>query len=150
MEWEKLRGWWSHMVYLPPLRDCSCRVDILIGLDHASLITACESRYGRDDKPTASKTWLEWTLQGAVATITEPILLGSISTCRRQLIVLYTSQASPTILWHRVVRHLIQVGLYFGWTPESGDKVWDGNGKTKCRICGTGIVDRRRPSWNPW
>jgi hypothetical protein len=27
-----------------------------------------------------------------------------------------------------VVRHWIQVGVDFGWTPESGDKVGDGNG----------------------
>ena len=68
MEWEKLRGRWSHMEDLPPLRDCGGRVDILIGLDHAALITASESRFGRDDEPTASKTRLGWTLQGAVAT----------------------------------------------------------------------------------
>ncbi|XP_046459823.1 uncharacterized protein LOC124206177 [Daphnia pulex] len=68
MEWEKLRGRWSHMEDLPPLRDCGGRVDILIGLDHAALITASESRFGKDDEPTASKTRLGWTLQGAVAT----------------------------------------------------------------------------------
>jgi hypothetical protein len=68
MEWEKLRGRWSHMEDLPPLQDCGGRVDILIGLDHAALITASESRFGRDDEPTASKTRLGWTMQGAVAT----------------------------------------------------------------------------------
>ncbi|XP_045034560.1 uncharacterized protein LOC123475636 [Daphnia magna] len=68
MAWEKLRGRWNHFADLPPLRDCGGRVDILIGLDHAALITASESRFGKDDEPTASKTRLGWTLQGAVVT----------------------------------------------------------------------------------
>ncbi|XP_045030437.1 uncharacterized protein LOC123472631 [Daphnia magna] len=66
MEWEKLHGRWSHLADLPPLRTCGGRVDVLIGLDHAALITAIESRFGKDDEPTASKTRLGWTLQGAV------------------------------------------------------------------------------------
>ena len=56
----------AHLTDLPRLRTCGGRVDILIGLDHAALITAIESRFGKDDEPSASKTRLGWTLQGAV------------------------------------------------------------------------------------
>jgi hypothetical protein len=66
MEWEKLRGHWSHLVDLPPLRSCGGNVDVLIGLDHAALITAIGSRFWKDDEPTAFKTRLGSTLQGAV------------------------------------------------------------------------------------
>ncbi|KAI9565123.1 hypothetical protein GHT06_008892 [Daphnia sinensis] len=66
--WERLRGRWTHLADLPPLRTCGGRVDVLIGLDHVALITATESRFGKDDEPTASKTRLGWTLQGAVET----------------------------------------------------------------------------------
>jgi hypothetical protein len=66
MEWEKLRGHWSHLADLPPLRSCGGRVEVLIGLDHVALITAIESRLGKDDEPTAFKTRLGWTLQGDV------------------------------------------------------------------------------------
>jgi hypothetical protein len=66
VDWEKFRGRWAHLIDLPPIRVCGKRIDILIGLDHAALITPTESRFGRNDEPTASKTRLGWTLQGAV------------------------------------------------------------------------------------
>jgi hypothetical protein len=66
VDWEKLRGRWAHLTDLPPIRVCGGRIDILIGLDHAAFITPIESRFGGNDEPTASKTRLGWTLQGAV------------------------------------------------------------------------------------
>lgn len=36
IEWEQLRGRWSHLADLPLLRTCGGRVDVLIGLDHAA------------------------------------------------------------------------------------------------------------------
>ena len=66
IDWEKLRKRWSHMEDVPPQRNCGGRVDILIGLDHAALITPSEARLGKDDEPTASRTRLGWTLQGIV------------------------------------------------------------------------------------
>lgn len=50
----------------PTLRNCGGRVDVLIGMDHANIITPSESRFGRDCELTASKTRLRWTLQGSV------------------------------------------------------------------------------------
>jgi hypothetical protein len=64
IDWEKIRKRWSHMEDVPSQRNCGGQVDILIGLDHATLITPTESRFGRDDEPTASRTRLGWTLQG--------------------------------------------------------------------------------------
>ena len=63
VDWKKLKGHWAHLTDLPPIRVCSGRIDILIGLDHAALITPIESRFGRNDELTASKTRLGWTLQ---------------------------------------------------------------------------------------
>ena len=51
---------------VPPQRNCEGRVDILIGLDHAALITPSEAHLGKDDEPTASRTRLGLTLQGIV------------------------------------------------------------------------------------
>ena len=58
VDWEKLRERWAHLTDLPPIRVCGGRMDILIGLDHAGLITPIEFRFGRNDEPTASKTRL--------------------------------------------------------------------------------------------
>ena len=51
---------------VPPQRNCGGNVDILIGLDHAALITPSQARLGKDDEPTASRTRLGLTLQGIV------------------------------------------------------------------------------------
>ncbi|KZS01503.1 Uncharacterized protein APZ42_001820, partial [Daphnia magna] len=64
VDWEKLIKRWAHLIDFPPFRVCSGRIYILIGLDHAALITPIESRFGRNDEPTASKTRIGWTLQG--------------------------------------------------------------------------------------
>ena len=66
VEWEKLRDRWAHLADLPPLRSAGGRVDVLVGLNHATLIAAVESRIGADDEPTATKTRLGWTVQGVV------------------------------------------------------------------------------------
>jgi hypothetical protein len=66
VDWEKLRGRWAHLTDLPPIRVCGGLINILIELDHAALINPIESRCGGNDEPTASKTSLGWTLQGAV------------------------------------------------------------------------------------
>jgi len=63
VEWENLRDRWAHLADLPPLRSTGGRVDVLVNLNHATLIAAVESRIGADDE---IKTRLGWTVQGVV------------------------------------------------------------------------------------
>jgi hypothetical protein len=81
IDWEKIRKRWSHMEHVPSQRNCGGQVDILIGLDHAALITPTESRFGRDDKPTVTRTRLGWTLQGIMEE-EEPISTGEMPRVR--------------------------------------------------------------------
>ncbi|XP_045030400.1 uncharacterized protein LOC123477414 [Daphnia magna] len=66
IRWDELKRRWSHLTDVPAQRDCGGRVDILLGLDYAPLITPSESRIGGADEPVASKTRLGWTLQGVI------------------------------------------------------------------------------------
>ena len=66
IDWESLRTKWSHLQSLPPLRSSGGRIDVLVGLNHATLITAVQSEIGADTEPTATKTRLGWTIQGII------------------------------------------------------------------------------------
>lgn len=83
VDWEKLRDRWTHLTDLQPIRMCGGRIDILIGLEHATLITPIESHSMRDDEPTASKARLEWTLQGPAGNINDANAARSIEYLRR-------------------------------------------------------------------
>ncbi|KZR98256.1 Uncharacterized protein APZ42_006409, partial [Daphnia magna] len=64
--WEQLRHRWTHLNDLPPLRSSGGRIDVLIGLNHTSLITPTDYRLGADDEPAAIKTRLGWTILGVL------------------------------------------------------------------------------------
>jgi hypothetical protein len=64
--WEQLRHRWTHLNDLPPLRSSGGRIDVLIGLNHTTLITPTDYRLGADDEPAAIKTRLGWTILGVL------------------------------------------------------------------------------------
>ncbi len=64
--WEQLRHRWTHLNDLPPLRSSGGRIDVLIGLNHTTLITSTDYRLGADDEPAAIKTRLRWTILGVL------------------------------------------------------------------------------------
>ncbi|XP_045027086.1 uncharacterized protein LOC123470616 [Daphnia magna] len=64
--WEQLRHRWTNLNDLPPLRSSGGRIDVLIGLNHTTLITPTDYRLGADDEPAAIKTRLGWTILGVL------------------------------------------------------------------------------------
>ena len=63
VNWPKLQNRWSHMNGLP-LEKAGGTIDLLIGMDHNYLIVTHESREGRMDEPSASRTRLGWIARG--------------------------------------------------------------------------------------
>lgn len=66
IDWERLRDRWPHFQDLPPLRSSSGQVDLLLGLDYATLMAPSDSRCGQENEPIAVRTRLGWVLQGVV------------------------------------------------------------------------------------
>ena len=71
-EWDQIKGRWAHLATLP-LEKSGGRIDILLGLDQAHLMTALETRTGRDDEPIASRTRLGWMVRGVLTSKSESI-----------------------------------------------------------------------------
>jgi hypothetical protein len=65
-KWESLRERWRHLDDLPELRPAGGRIDVLIGLDHSTLITPTESRMGSEVEPVAEKTRLGWIVKDVI------------------------------------------------------------------------------------
>ncbi|XP_057376361.1 uncharacterized protein LOC130697472 [Daphnia carinata] len=65
VDWNTLKKRWSYLTDLP-LEINGGRVDILLGIDQAHLMTAIESRIGQADEPTAIWTRLGWIVRGVI------------------------------------------------------------------------------------
>ena len=66
IEWELLRDRLAHFHDLPPLRSSGGQVDVLLGLDYATLMAPSDSRCGQENEPIAVRTRVGWVLQGVV------------------------------------------------------------------------------------
>uniref|UniRef100_A0A5S6QAK1 Peptidase aspartic putative domain-containing protein n=1 Tax=Trichuris muris TaxID=70415 RepID=A0A5S6QAK1_TRIMR len=65
--WPKIKHRWKHLADLP-LAESKGRCDILLGLDHADLMSATESRQGDKDEPVAMNTALGWVARDVIGT----------------------------------------------------------------------------------
>ncbi|KHJ40363.1 Tas retrotransposon peptidase A16 [Trichuris suis] len=65
--WPKIKHRWKHLADLP-LAESKGRAGILLGLDHADLMSAIESRQGDKDEPVAMNTALGWVARGVIGT----------------------------------------------------------------------------------
>ncbi|KHJ42945.1 Pao retrotransposon peptidase [Trichuris suis] len=63
--WPNIKGRWKHLADLP-LVESKSRIDILLGLDHAELMSATESRTGGAGEPVAMNTALGWIARGVI------------------------------------------------------------------------------------
>lgn len=63
--WSKLQIKWAHLDDLP-LSETGGRIDILLGLDHASLLIPTDYRIGEANEPCAWKTILGWVVRGPI------------------------------------------------------------------------------------
>lgn len=63
--WPNIKGRWKHLADLP-LVESKSRIDILLGLDNAELMSATESRSGEAGEPVAMNTALGWIARGVI------------------------------------------------------------------------------------
>jgi hypothetical protein len=61
-----LKGSTPKTVTQPPLQSYGGRIDVLNGLNHATLISPTDYWLGADDDPAAIKTRLGWTILGVL------------------------------------------------------------------------------------
>ena len=71
IDWARLQERWDHLIGLS-LRCSGGQIDILLGLDYASMETRC----GGDFEPVSAKTWLGWLFRGVVGANAKPKTAG--------------------------------------------------------------------------